>query len=714
MNQRGKYVLFNSCIALNCLLVVLLLFGSSIQVPAWLQVAGRMHPLMVHFPIVLLLLAFVWELFVSKKGHTLLAEMGDWMLLSATFTAVLAALMGFFLSKETGYDEDAIAWHQWTGVFIAWVSMAWYGFRAVIRKRRITTTVTGIAGVAVVVLAGHQGAGITHGENFLLSPVTVQKKSPTVLLEEAIVYTHLVKPVLQQKCVSCHNSKKAKGELIMETEALLLKGGKNGKLWDSTKAGFGLMMHRLHLPLDMKEHMPPAGKPQLLEEEITILYNWIKSGASFTKKITDYPETDTLYKLAARIFKTVESDSYDFEAANEEAVKKLNTDYRVVKPLALYSPALGVDFFGPAFYNSSQLKELEKVKDNIVSINLSKMPVTDTDIKALTAFGRLRKLNLSFTNITGAGLQQLAGLPELRHLSIAGTKLKSDDLAPLVSLKKLTSLYLWNTGIDEKDMESLKKKFAGITIESGYSGDTVIARLNAPLIEGEKQVFKEKMSVKVKHYMSGVAMRYTLDGKDPDSIGSLLYKEPVVIDKSCMLKVKAFLPGWISSDIIAKQFYETGIMADSIRLASQPDNNYRGVGGKTITDGEKSDLNFRNGKWLGYKENDMQAYLYFKQPVSVSSVSISSIVDIGSYIMPPQQIELWGGTNNNNLVLLKKINPQQPSKQQTPYLVGIDGSFPAKNVSVLKIVLKPVSKLPSWHPGKGTKGWVFVDEVFLN
>jgi hypothetical protein len=27
---------------------------------------------------------------------------------------------------------------------------------------------------------------------------------------------------------------------------------------------------------------------------------------------------------------------------------------------------------------------------------------------------------------------------------------------------------------------------------------------------------------------------------------------------------------------------------------------------------------------------------------------------------------------------------------------------------------KGKSKLPPWHRGKGDKGWIFVDEVFLN
>ena len=40
----------------------------------------------------------------------------------------------------------------------------------------------------------------------------------------------------------------------METEELLLKGGKNGKLWDSTAADLGLLLRRIHLPVEQKKH----------------------------------------------------------------------------------------------------------------------------------------------------------------------------------------------------------------------------------------------------------------------------------------------------------------------------------------------------------------------------------------------------------------------------------------------------------------------------
>jgi hypothetical protein len=35
-------------------------------------------------------------------------------------------------------------------------------------------------------------------------------------------------------------------------------------------------------------------------------------------------------------------------------------------------------------------------------------------------------------------------------------------------------------------------------------------------------------------------------------------------------------------------------------------------------------------------------------------------------------------------------------------------------LSCLKIIAKPIQKLPSWDPVKNQPGWVFVDEIFLN
>jgi hypothetical protein len=500
----------------------------------------------------------------------------------------------------------------------------------------------------------------------------------------------------------------------METEALLLKGGKNGKLWDSAAAGFGLLMQRIHLPLKEKKHMPPKGKPQLTGEEIAVLYHWIKSGASFTKKVTEYEESDTLRMLAGHFLSAPETATYSFPAADESLVKKLNTDYRVIQPLSAGSPALSVAFYGARFFMPAHLKELKPVKEQVVSLHLANMPLKDEDVETIAQFKNLESLNISFTGVTGKGLALLAKLPGLKQVSLAGLQLNTTEAEMLKNNPKLSAVYVWNTSLTERDIQALSRKMPGVVFNNGFKGDTITASLNAPLIEGTEQLFTDSLQVKLKHYIKGAVLRYTIDGSEPDSLLSPVYKNYLTIAQSGTLKVKAFLPGWISSPVATRQFYKTGYLADSIQLVKAPHANYKGEGGKTLINREKGEMDFRNGKWLGYKDSDMEAILYFKNPVPVSSVSFSTLVDIGSYIMPAYQLEVWGGSALSNLKLLKRINPKQPAEQIPVYLMGFDCRFTTTTVNVVKIIAKPLPKLPSWHPGKGTPAWVFIDEIFLN
>lgn len=697
------------------MLLFLALFGAQMQVPAWLQVTGRMHPMLLHFPIVLLVLAVVWETAVPAKDNPLYRQTGNALLLASALSAALSALMGLFLSNEGGYEEQTLLWHKWSGVATAFITFAWYIFRERVRQSKMRGGLTAALAVAVVTLAGHLGATLTHGDNYLLQPVFSGKTGPQITLEDALVFRDLVRPVLEAKCMSCHNARKSKGDLVMETEASLLKGGKNGVLWDSTAEQFGRMMQRIHLPIAEKEHMPPQGKTQLTEDEIRILYFWIKSGASFTQKIVDLPENDSLRILAAGRFQPLEMEQYSFPAADESTIRNLNNDYRVVHPLALQSPALAVDFFGIAAFKSEYLQELKGIKEQVVQLNLNKMPVQDADLKTIATFPNLRKLNLSATAITGATLGELKPLKALRQLSLSNTAVKAADLEVLSELPDLSVLFLWNTGVTESELTALQQRFPHIRFESGFSGKDVVAKLNAAVIEGDADVFDISTKVRLKNYIKGAVVRYTLDGSVPDSLRSPISTgDSITIDKTCLLSTKTFLPGWVSSEVATRNFYKAGLIPDSIALIYPPNPQYRAEGPKTLINKVIGDTEFKtNNRWLGYRETNLECLLFFKEPTTLSSVYVSTLAHIGSYIMPPAEIQVWGGTHTNNLVLLEKIRPEQPTKL-AKYRVGYSCDFKVQKMKVLKIVLKPVKKLPPWHPQKGEPGWVFMDEVFLN
>ena len=694
--------------------------------PSWLQVAGRMHPMILHFPIALTISYILYVLFLQKRLSPPegAGQIGEWLLLLSAFTAAVTAILGLFLSREEGYDAEALMWHKWGGATVSLLLLLWYVFRNRLSATKAGTFIAAMISFTVIIFTGHQGAGITHGQNFLLAPLLPEKKQQQVLLEDAEVFKDMVRPILETKCMGCHNSRKAKGELVMETRELLLKGGKTGKLWDSTEADLGLLMKRIHLPLEAKKHMPPQGKPQLTEEEISILGQWIKSGADFKVKVLDLDPNNELRRLATNIFTTIETDVYDFAAADESKVKSLNNDYRVVYPLAKNSPALSAEFFSVSEFRPESLKDLLAIKEQLVSLNLAKMPITDEDMKTIGQFANLRRLNLSFTNITGATLNELKGLKELKQLSLSGTKITAASLNGLSSLEQLTKLFIWNTGLKKTDVGFLKNK--NLIIEMGFRTDTMILKLTPPILENTEQVLLQPQPLKLKHYINGVTIRYTLDGTDPDSARSAVYTNDVVINGNTHLKAIAYKPGWYSSDTTKTDFYGAKYRPDSLIHLLPPDNYYKDEKGKTLIDGVKGDVNLGNGKWIGFRNNSMEALMIFNQPSVVSNVSVSSMIDTASYVMPPLSLELWGGNDSAHLKLLSRILPKQPPKPPRPsklaeplkrqpaYLKLYDLSFKSTTVHYLKLIANPVIKLPAWHSGKGQKGWFFVDEVIVN
>ncbi|HVW60850.1 MAG TPA: c-type cytochrome domain-containing protein, partial [Puia sp.] len=524
--MNWKNILYSLTIAANCLLCFFLLFYDRLVVPSFLQVVGRAHPLFLHFPIVLFALFLVWVWAIPKKrlySSGLSEEVGEWLLLSVAFTSAVTALMGVLLSKEPGYNPGSLAWHKWSGACLSLIVLFWYIFYRRLNQSRTSLTVVSVLSLLVLVIAGHQGAAITHGDNFLLAPVYKARAKEKVPLDEAIVYRDMVQPVLEAKCMSCHNAGKAKGELVMTTPELLLKGGKSGAVLDTSDANMSLLLQRIHLPEEDRKHMPPKGKPQLNDQEMTILYNWIRDGANFKVKVTGLEPTDTLRTIAGELFRTSdEEETYDFAAAGEDKVRQLNTNYRAVYPLATGSPAIAADFFGASFFKPDQLKDLLAVKTQLVSLNLSRMPVTDDDLSVISEFSNLRELDLSFSKVTGRGLPALEKLRHLKHLSLTNTSVKREDFSKLLALKELRHIYVWNSGLSFADATEIKRKYPLLDIQTGARTDTMSLKINPPVNQTTAQVISDSpIQLMLKHFVPGTTIRYTLDGTDPDSIHSI-------------------------------------------------------------------------------------------------------------------------------------------------------------------------------------------------
>ena len=698
---KPKILLENLLIFWCGFTAILLVGGENLQLPTWLQVVGRLHPLLLHFPIVLLLLStfLLW----IRDEHRM--RYFTWLLLVGANLAGVTVVAGIFLATED-YTGDALSWHKWTAISSLGVAVALY----FLRDRPIAMLRSFAASLAVLlVLAGHFGASLTHGEDFLLAPLKGTGE-PTLSLAEAEVFRDLVQPIFESKCIACHQEGKIKGELRLDLLTGIQKGGKSGALFVAGKPELSLLIQRIHLPLEEEEHMPPKNKLQLTEEELEILSLWVSSGGGFDQKVMDLPQEDPLFQLVSARFSA--QKSYAFSAADPDEITTLTTFFRKVRPVVPGSPALEVAYYGSSAFESKSLAELKVIQDQVVKLNLNRMPLQDVDLSLLADFQNLESLSLNFTSVSGAQLKTLINLPKLEVLAISGNTLDEEGIKALSAMRQLKRLYLWQTGLNEQQKKELKKVLPTTQLDFGYEGNGVIYPLNPPKIKFESTLFEGKTEVSLSHPIRSTEIRYTLDGSLPDSTSSPVYKDPIVLIASTPIRARAFAAGWIGSTDTKELLIKKGITPTAFNLVTPPNPKYAAKGAASLFDGVKAKANHTTGDWLGFSESPLDITLTLGS-VQPKLLEVSYLLHEGAYIFPPQSLEVWIG----NKGLWKKVTspPQANStKIEEPRFGLVSIPLPAGPMDQIRLKAQPIAKLPAWHPGAGAKGWIFVDEILIH
>lgn len=724
MNSSLKGFAGNVLFALNIFIIFLLLLENLLVIPHWLQPIGRMHPMMLHFPIVIIMLSMVLEFFRFKPEYTnqqLYQSFTTNLLLIGVLSSAVTVIMGLFLSKEGGYTGSVLQWHKWSGAGIVFITSLIYWFRNLHWYTPPVAKAGAIVSSLCLIFTGHFGATITHGDNFVLGPVISAEQS-IIPIEEAVVFDNLVKPVFEKKCVSCHNPDKIKGKLLLMDMESITAGGKSGKLFVPGNPEISLLLKRIHLPIEDKKHMPPEGKAQLTEDEITLLHLWVKNNADFKIKVIELPVQDSLRMLASTLLRPAEQEKeqFDFEAADKETVRKLNNNYRVVYALSKESPALAVNIFNKSAYSVKSLEELSPVRTQVVSLELNKMPVKDADLKNVSQFENLRTLNLNFTDITGAGLKDLISLEHLQSLSLSGTKLHFRELLQQMrSFKSLMKLAVWDTGLTDAEMKQLQESNKNIELITGFRDDgTNPIQLNPPSLKNSSSIFTNQFPLELKHTIKGVDIRFTTDGTEPDSITSPLFKNETILQGNLTtVKAKAYKKGWYGSNMAEFTLYKSTYKPDSMLLLFPLNSVHQANGAKTFFDREMGAFNANSpawaNNWAGFKNYDMELVMEFKTPVPLSSIGMNTMVEPKTGIYPASVIEIWGGEHKTAMKLLGKLKPQIPEKDSDHIIKVFESTFKTQPVSYLKIVARPL-KLPDPKNPKGKNMLLLIDEILLN
>jgi len=206
-------------------------------------------------------------------------------------------------------------------------------------------------------------------------------------------------------------------------------------------------------------------------------------------------------------------------------------------------------------------------------------------------------------------------------------------------------------------------------------------------------------------------IRYTLDGTEPTA-NSTLYTGAIVLQKSAKIRAAAFRDGKRSS-VTSQNISFNKATACPVELLQPTHKNYTYKGGATLTDGLLGDKGFGTGRWLGFSGNDLEAVIDLKQNTDVSSVSLNTCVDKGSWIFDARNIEVSVSADGKSFT--KVASKSLPAlEEQTPdNIYTYELTFPQTTTRYVKLTATSEHNIPKWHGGKGKPAFLFVDEISI-
>jgi len=139
--------------------------------------------------------------------------------------------------------------------------------------------------------------------SFCLSYFCLLLVLPTHSLRaEPVDYVRDIKPILKQKCYSCHGALEQEAELRLDTVRSMRNGGDSGAAVQPGDASGSLLLQRITAESE-DERMPPEGE-LLTAAQVDLMRRWIAQGAS--APADERPQSDPRSHWAFQPIRNVE------------------------------------------------------------------------------------------------------------------------------------------------------------------------------------------------------------------------------------------------------------------------------------------------------------------------------------------------------------------------------------------------------------------------
>jgi hypothetical protein len=375
---------------------------------------------------------------------------------------------------------------------------------------------------------------------------------------------------------------------------------------------------------------------------------------------------------------------------------------------------------------------LLKVKNQLIELDVSHTNFNDDMASILEDFPRLKVLRMDQTKITDDALKLLNNT-SLDVLNLCNTKVTHQGVQNLLQSNAPKNLYAWNTAID-RDQQIQLASIAPSLIHFGTS-DLFSEKLNlsAPEIQNTNTIFSDSIALVFEEpQVKNIDIRYTLDESEPDQ-NSTLYKGPIALTQSKLIKAKSVKEGWLDSPVFERMIFKNRNNIVDYEVNNDLDKsysishhvNFTFKGNQSVLfDGKKGKRVYRGTSiedaktWLGVVEEDLEIEVKLKEAEKISHVTLSMLENLDMSSVYPKKIEVYGKSPKGKYRLLESMGIDVQSELDERISYFKDFTLPVDLKGYDEIKIRAINHMsfpdsPVYKKFRKRKVWLFADELIF-
>ena len=209
-------------------------------------------------------------------------------------------------------------------------------------------------------------------------------------------------------------------------------------------------------------------------------------------------------------------------------------------------------------------------------------------------------------------------------------------------------------------------------------------------------------------------IRFTTDGKTVEKADDI-YTEPIVINKSCIIKAACFDP--LGDAIVNEKYTLYHKALGKLEQLNSPAGNYRpeysGGGDGALLDGNLGSDDYKDGHWQGFYGIDADIDINFQAIDTINFLKIGFLVNEHDWILRPNVVEVYTSSNGKSYKLYKTFEIQTAVEGTSNFVFREKFELQKLSTRYLKVVVKNPGLIPEGLPGHGYDSWIFMDEIIV-